>query len=112
MFAAVAPIMIHEATDARVRAAINSFLLARAKREFEDDKELRRKELRDFTFQPERVETVIVQFRALGLIEQSVRPRSVRDSTTYWRLTKHGDNLMTKLRAIRRTPHRPKSPAA
>jgi hypothetical protein len=56
-----------------------------------------------FKFRPVQIETVVVQFRALGLIEHSVRPRSVRDTTTYWRLTKHGDNLMTNLRAIRRT---------
>ncbi len=58
----------------------------------------------EFKFRLDQFETIIVQFRALGLIEHSARPRSVRDTQTYWRLTKHGDNLITNLRALRRSP--------
>ncbi|ECL2125438.1 hypothetical protein FSE01_15760, partial [Salmonella enterica subsp. enterica] len=48
------------------------------------------------------VQTIKVQFRALGLMVQSERNRSVKDKGTYWTLTPYGENLMTTLRAIKR----------
>ena len=102
MFAAVAPTMIHEGSEATVKNAISRFFVAEGRASLADDEDLKEKELADFEFDPEYLETVLIQFRALGLIEQSIRSRSLRDSRTYWRLTKHGDALMTKLRAIRR----------
>lgn len=46
--------------------------------------------------------TLIVQFRALGLIQKSERNRSVNDKGTYWSLTPFGEEHLTNLRAIRR----------
>ena len=46
--------------------------------------------------------TIIVQLRALGLIVKSTRQRSVKDTATYWTLTPFGDNVMNRLRAIKR----------
>lgn len=46
--------------------------------------------------------TFIIQMKALGLIEKSERNRSVKDTGTYWRLTPHGEDHLTTLRAIRR----------
>jgi predicted transcriptional regulator len=45
--------------------------------------------------------TIIVQLRALGLIKRDQRQRSIRDTMTYWTLTEYGDEMMTKLNAIR-----------
>jgi hypothetical protein len=103
IFGVIAPMMIHESSDAEVRKAIQGFIIERAKREFQDDKDLKGMQFMKFVFRSQQIETILVQFRALSLIEESARPRSVKDTRTYWRLTKHGDNLMTKLRAIRRT---------
>jgi hypothetical protein len=44
---------------------------------------------------------IIVQLRALGLVVKDARQRSVRDTHTYWCLTPYGDNMMTKLIALR-----------
>lgn len=48
------------------------------------------------------MQMVFIQLRALGLITQSDKQRSVNDTQSYWTLTKYGDSLMTKLRAIRK----------
>jgi hypothetical protein len=48
------------------------------------------------------LDTVIVQLRALGPIAKSAKRRSLKDTHTYWTLTPYGDNVMTRLRAIRR----------
>ena len=52
-------------------------------------------EIKDNNFQ-----TIKVQLRALGLITRSERPRSVKDTGTYWALKPYGDAVMTRLRAI------------
>ena len=44
-----------------------------------------------------------MQFRALGLITKSTRKRSLKNTATYWRLTSHGDERLTSLRAIVRS---------
>jgi hypothetical protein len=51
--------------------------------------------------------SVLIQFKALGLIEKSLKKRSLKDIGTYWKLTERGDYLLTKLRAIKRTPKSP-----
>lgn len=38
----------------------------------------------------------------MGLITKSVKNRSVKDTETYWKLTPYGDEIMTRLRAIKR----------
>ncbi len=46
--------------------------------------------------------SILIQFKALGLIEKSTKKRSLKDTNTYWKLTQKGDDLITKLRAIRK----------
>lgn len=104
IFAGVAPRMINECSEPDLQAAFRAFFRQRAKESFHDNSEIRGKSLTDFAFRDDEIETCLVQFRALGLIVQSERTRSVRDTSTYWTLTPHGDYLMTQLRALRRTP--------
>jgi hypothetical protein len=46
---------------------------------------------------------VKVQLVALGLIEKGTKRRLASDASTYWRLTGRGDDLLLRLRAIRRS---------
>ena len=46
--------------------------------------------------------TVIVQLKALGLLQRSDRKRSITDKGTYWTLTPFGETHLTTLRAIHR----------
>ena len=62
----------------------------------DDDKPTR------FSFNSADIATCCVQLRALGLIRESKRARSVKDTQTYWTLTPYGDYLMSQLRACRR----------
>jgi hypothetical protein len=104
IFAAIGPKMINEASDSELRAAFRSFFTQVAISDFEDDKDLKDKILRDFSYRDEQIDTCIVQLRALGLVEESQRKRSVRDTGTYWALTPFGDHQMVVLRALRRKP--------
>lgn len=104
IFASIAPSLINEASDTDLRASFDSFLESRAREEFKGDKDLKGRELINFKFEKDEIDTCIIQFRALGLIKESKRQRSVKDTQTYWTLTPYGDHLMTQLRAIRRIP--------
>jgi hypothetical protein len=43
-----------------------------------------------------------IQLRALGLIAKSIRNRGIKDQGNYWTLTSYGDNVMTRLIAIKK----------
>lgn len=104
LFAAVAPSLITEGSLREVRAALKRVVTQRGREVFGREKNLRDHELESFTVQEHDLETVIIQFRALGLIRESARQRSVKDKETYFTLTPYGDTVMTQLRAIRRVP--------
>ena len=99
VFAGVAPTMMNEASEVDLSAAFPRFLEHRSRREVEEDMSGR---TRTFHCRKEQIETCIVQFRALGLIRESVKQRSVKDTNAYWKLTPWGDHLMTTLRAVRK----------
>ncbi len=107
IFAAVAPAMINEATDETLRTTFMTFFTRYATEQFGDDGDLKGKELRKFRFEAPEIETCFIQLRALGLIQESQRKRSVHDKSTYWTLTPFGDRRMVQLRALHKT--RPKT---
>lgn len=77
IFAAIAPSMINEASDHLLRNAFNRYYSEVAQREFAKEKQLKGKELYAFEFNNTDIDTCIVQLRALGLIRENVKQRSV-----------------------------------
>jgi hypothetical protein len=104
VFASVAPSLINEASDEDLRSAFRSFFKEIIKDTHGNTKKFKSKELTNFEFREAQLDTCIVQLRALGLIRENQKQRSVRDTETYWTLTKYGDFRMTQLRALRREP--------
>jgi hypothetical protein len=104
IFAAVAPVMINEATDRQVRNELASFFGATTRATYREDDDLKGRQLVNISLRDDDVlDTCLIQFRALGLIRENQKPRSVKDTQTYWTLTPYGDSVMTQLRAIRRS---------
>lgn len=99
IFSGVAPTMISEASAIDLHAAFRSFFEQRGRSAVETTAN---QHILEFRFRNDQIETCIVQLRTLGLIRESVRQRSVKDTNTYWRLTPWGDHLMTTLRAVRK----------
>jgi hypothetical protein len=104
MFAAVAPLMIKECSGADLTEGLRRLLERVVLNDQKYEEATKGKELRELTWAPEDLETVIVHLRALGLIRTSNRKRSLKDKGTYWSLTQAGDQLMVQLRALRRPP--------
>ena len=93
IFAGVAPKLIGEAPDSRLRAALKQFFSRTTHEVYAGDKDIADKDLVDFAYADQDVDTCIVH-----------RKRSVRDTDRYWMLTAYGDGQMARLRALRRKP--------
>lgn len=99
IFSCVSPLLIDESTEASLISALNEFI---GTHEYEKiGNKHQGKQIRDFNIDNDHFQTIKVQLRALGLITKSSKQRSVKDTATYWTLTPYGDNVMTKLRAIK-----------
>ncbi|MGR9394909.1 DUF4062 domain-containing protein [Rhizobium leguminosarum] len=100
IFAACAPTMIHEANEDAFKSSLNDLMLAKGGLELRKIKRLEKERLSHFEIADDDFQTIKIQLRALGLIIKSDKPRSVKDTGTYWTLTPYGDEVMTRLRAI------------
>jgi len=101
IFESIGPLMLDEATDEKIRNGLNQMVRERLLHD-DDYKEQREgySNLRNFSINSHDEQTIKIQLRALGLIEQSKKARSVKDTRTFWSLTTYGDSVLVQLRAI------------
>ena len=103
IFHSVSPLLIQESTESSMRIALNDRILPDAKKRLSHDSEFGRHKLITLAIDRDCYGTILVQLRALGLIKVNTeRPRSVKDTATYWTLTPYGNTVMNRLRAITR----------
>jgi hypothetical protein len=100
IFSSISPILMNEASEMHVSGAFSDFISSYSKEAFSDDEDLKGLSLVKIIAEQSYFHTCLVQFRALGLLTESEKKRSVRDTGTYWQLTQHGDHLMVQLRAL------------
>lgn len=103
IFSSIAPLMIHEAADSQLKEGIDSFVLEELRPELENERKFHGARIMSVKLDDQDFQTVKIQLRALGLMAKSEKTRSVKDSGTYWTLTPYGDEVMTRLRAIRKS---------
>lgn len=103
LFGFVAPLMIDEASEPTLKEAMDYFVEDQNQEDLAKKKDLKSCKLDKFSLSGDDFQTIKVQFRALGLIAKSQKTRSVKDVETYWTLTPYGDEVMTRLRAIKRS---------
>ncbi|GHV87862.1 hypothetical protein AGMMS50267_02220 [Spirochaetia bacterium] len=102
IFSAVSPLMVYEAEESLFKKQVNTLLYDKTIDQIKKKKELAKKEISEFEINDSDFQTIKVQLKALGLITKSLRNRSVNDKGTYWTLTPYGDNVMTRLIAIKK----------
>lgn len=110
VFSAVAPLMIHESPEVNLKQALDAFVDERLQPQVAITTELEGHSIRKITLDDQDFQTIKIQLRAVGLVTKSEKARSVKDSGTYWTLTPYGDEVMTRLRAIRRAGFEPRNP--
>lgn len=94
LFSKSCTLLIDEASESNLIKQINALI----KQLFEkNDKKALSINVSTDTFR-----TILIQFKALGLIQKSSKKRSLKDNSTYWTLTVKGDALLTQLRAIKK----------
>jgi predicted DNA binding CopG/RHH family protein len=102
IFAAISPLMIDEVTEATLRAKVNDFIVKKTIEDLRKKFSKKQRTPRNFRIDDNDFHTLKIQFRALGMITESIKKRGVHDKNKYWIITPFGDNVMTKLRAIKR----------
>jgi hypothetical protein len=102
IFYEISPIMIDEALEGKLKEKINAFIRASVYKRLEEELKAEQRNPKDIEIADSTFQTLKIQFRALGLITESIKKRSIHDKGTYWTLTPYGDTIMTRLRAIRK----------
>jgi len=106
IFYALSPLMINEASKSALMSRYDKFVHERVIEELEKQEDrYKSHQLLPHSFvdaEHDDFETALVQFNALGLITQSIRPRGVKTAGDYWTLTPYGRSVMNRLRAVLR----------
>jgi hypothetical protein len=102
IFFEVSPLMIDEAIDKTIVSALNRKIRNMNYKRHMEDGDLDAESIENYAIDMSCYHTIKVQLRALGLIKKSEKSRSVKDRNTYWCLTDYGDEVMTRLRAIKK----------
>jgi hypothetical protein len=102
LFASLAPSMANESDERNLQGKLNQTISKLEEKVISKQKDLSGYESYAVV-EGDILETIIVQFRALGLIQKSTKNRSVKDKHTYWSLTEKGDSLLVGLRAIKKS---------
>jgi hypothetical protein len=97
VFAAISPLMIDKASEQQLSVALREHF---GRQTLGSDEQIA---LMYGGLVQKDFQELKIQLRALGLIEKSTSPRSVKDTSTYWTLTPYGDSLMTQLYAKKRS---------
>lgn len=110
IFQDLGPLMLDEAADDRLRVGLNQMVGSRMLDVWQSDEELNAfSGARNFAVTAHDEQTIKIQLRALGLIEQSKKARSIKDTRTFWSLTPYGDAALVQLRAIRKGDFKPEA---
>lgn len=102
IFSEISPLLIDETTEDNLRNKINSLIKSL---KYESVAKQLKKDKRypdSFSINDSDFQTIKIQFRALNYMTESLKKRSIHDKKKYWTLTPYGDNVMTRLRAIKK----------
>jgi hypothetical protein len=110
LFGDIGALMIDEATEDEVRKRTELTIYQWATPE--QDKVYENLVERQLSIYDDDWDSIVLQFRALGLIDKGQKKRPVNDHRKYLALTSMGDRHLTFLRALRREKDHPNSPAA
>jgi len=104
LFYAASPIMLGDASEEQIKDELNAYIAMNYSYKFYENDEFSKMKISKVELSSQDFQTIKVQFKALGLIRRSEKQRSIKDASVYWTLTPYGDEVMTRLRAIRKVP--------
>lgn len=95
IFRDIGPALINEASEQEIKQIIARFHLL-------VDPEEGNKTPVASVIEPECFNEIIIQFRALGLIDKGIKKRGVNDRNSYWSITPRGDKHLVNILAKRK----------
>jgi Domain of unknown function (DUF4062) len=102
VFSTIRPSMLDEIIDRLLKKELDKMVLGDMGRKMSEDPQHKVHKLGSFEIEEQAFNTIKIQLKALGLIMQSEKKRSVTNQGTYWSLTPYGDATLTQLRAIKK----------
>ncbi|MCX2714224.1 DUF4062 domain-containing protein [Mycolicibacterium sp. J2] len=102
LFAEIGPLMIDEDSEENVKQRLAMHLYFDGEREDDDDEKIRSLKNPELEAQFDQWDMVVVQLRALGLIDTGAKKRPIQDQGKYLTLTQKGRRHLTTLRAIQK----------
>jgi hypothetical protein len=105
LFSELSPYLVSECDEVSLLKVLKE--LIRNSEGYSEDIKLFRKEndVKKITLTEIKINSfqiIKVQLQALGLIQKSIKNRSVKDKLTYWKLTPYGEHVMIQLIAIKK----------
>jgi len=97
LFYWILPQMLDPSKDSALKDVLSDFLYEERRDKYKKDKEIKKHKIHSFEINEKDYLTIIIQARALGLIE---RTSNFQDKS--WKLTPYGDEMMMQLRAVKR----------
>lgn len=97
LFKTCGPGMLQESSEATFKSTLNRWTEARLKGHTEFPIRERSARILEDSFNQ-----IKIQLIALGLIQKSEKPRSIKDAGTYWSLTSYGEQTLMSLLAAKR----------
>lgn len=97
LFSILSPILMGQASEKALKGKITEFVINRVS-EYLDN--AYPEEVEQISVESFDLDTIIIQFRALGL---TMKGTLSSNTETYWTLTTYGEILMTRLRAVKKS---------
>lgn len=103
IFFELSPLMLEEASASQLKSRLRLFADELLKEQMPEEESFKgHRHISNVDVSQSDFETILIQLNALGLISQSKKARSLKDTGTYWVLTPYGQNVMNRLRAVTR----------
>lgn len=103
IFFNISPLLLNEISETTFIDTLNKLIKKKANEEMIKELASAGRYPRNFVIVEDDFQTIKLQLRALGLITECDDHRRLEAIERYWRLTTYGDNVMTRLRAVRKT---------
>lgn len=103
IFAYISPHLLDELKESDFKELLSIYLKGFQEKELVKITKYKKfREFASFNIADTNFQKIKVQLKALGLIKQSEKNKSIKDNNNYWTLTEYGDFIMTQLVAIKR----------
>ncbi len=99
----ILPLMVNTASDTTIKSTLSDLLFEKCENKYKKDKDIKNDVVDNFEIFEKDYHTIIIQALALGYIRKIENNKNAEeDEDTLWGLTSYGEEIMFKLRAVKK----------